>query len=358
MNPIRLAVIGAGTIGRQHMRLVMAEPGCQLVSVCDADPAQASVAARYGVAFYQDLQEMLCHQALEGVIIATPTEEHTSVGRICAARGLHMLVEKPIAATLEQGVQLLQTASANDAKVLVGHHRRHNPVVQKAQAIVQSGELGKLTAVSVLWTLLKPADYFEVAWHRQPGGGPVMTNLVHDIDNLRFICGEIRSLYAITSSATRGLPVEDAACIALEFESGALGTLVLADATPAPWSYELTSGENPIYPQTKENCYFFCGTRGALAFPQLRLWRYPETQVSGWHQPLACHDLPVIRADPLAAQLAHFCRVIRAEESPLVDGWDGLRTLAAALAVRESARLRKPIAPQPLPGRGEPMPPL
>jgi predicted dehydrogenase len=124
-----------------------------------------------------------------------------------------------------------------------------------------------------------------------------------------------------------------------------LGSILVSDAAPSPWSYEMTSGENAIYPQTGQDCYYLCGTQAALAFPSMTLWRHADGQEPGWYHPLQRDRLSVEDADPLAAQLAHFCRVIRGEERPLIDGWDALRTLAATLAVLESARRNTPVRP-------------
>jgi len=327
------------------MELVSASTECTLVAVCDADPARAATAEEFGVPFYQSLGALLSESTPQGAIIATPTDRHAAAGLACAEHGIHLLVEKPITASVAEAKQFLDVAGRCGVQVLVGHHRRYNPLVQRARAIAQNGELGELVAVSALWTLLKPRDYYQVGWRTQPGGGPVLINLIHDIDNLRFMCGEIRSVYAATSSAARGFVVEDTASITLEFENGALGSILVSDVAPSPWSYELTSGENPIYPQSGQDCYYLCGTRGSLAFPSMTLWRYADGGEPGWYQPLQRDQLAVEQADPLAAQLAHFCRVVRGEERPLIDGWDGLRTLAATLAVLESARRNAPVCP-------------
>jgi len=343
VKPVKIAIIGTGTIGRKHVEIASVSTDCHLVAVCDADPAHAVIADEFGVPFYHDYTALLAEQSPQGTIIATPTNQHATIGMACAEHGVHVLVEKPIAATVTEARRFLNAAERYGIQVLVGHHRRYNPLVQKARAIVQNGELGKLVAVSVFWTLLKPRGYYNVVWRTQPGGGPILTNLIHDIDNLRYICGEIRSAYAATSSVARGSSVEDTASITLQFENGALGSILVSDAVSSPWSYELTSGENPVYPQNSEDCYYFCGTQGSLAFPSMTLWRYPNTQEAGWHHLLKKSRLHVEHTDPLAAQLAHFCRVIRNEESPLISGEDGIRTLTATLAVLESARRDSPV---------------
>ena len=104
--------------------------------------------------------------------------------------GVHMLVEKPITDTVAEANALIEAAEAHGVQLLVGHHRRHNRLVQQARDIVQSGRIGDLVGVTAMFSLLKPEDYFQVKWRSQPGGGPILINLIHDIDNLRFICGE------------------------------------------------------------------------------------------------------------------------------------------------------------------------
>ena len=92
---------------------------------------------------------------------------------------------------------------------MVGYYRRFNPLVQRARQVVQSGEIGSLVAVNLLWTLQKPENYYDVVWRTESGGGPILINLIHDIDILRYVCGEIQQVYALTSSVTRDFDVED-----------------------------------------------------------------------------------------------------------------------------------------------------
>jgi predicted dehydrogenase len=186
-----------------------------------------------------------------------------------------------------------------------------------------------------LWLLKKPDDYFDVAWRREAGGGPLLINLVHDIDNLRFICGEISEVQAMTSNKARGFAVEDTAGLLLKFANGAIGTVTLSDATPAPWSWELSSGENAAYPKQDQPCYLFAGTKGSLSVPTMEQWSYPGD--AGWYAPLsrAAVDMPL--ADPLVEQLRHFLAVIAATEVPLISVEDAMGTLAVVEAVREAA---------------------
>ena len=344
MQPERLAVIGVGLIGLRHAELIHAHPMASLVALCDVDPSRRAVADRFGVPFYTSVEELLERERPAGVVIATSNATHAEVAEMCAQHSIHLLIEKPIASTLEEARRIGDAAQAGGIRVLVGHHRRHNPLVQKSRELVQGGGLGRLTGVSLLWALLKPDAYFDVGWRRErPGGGPVLINLIHEVDSLRFICGEIEEVYARSSSAVRGLAVEDSVSISLTFANGALGTILASDATPAAWSYEATTGENPVYFRTQENCAHFLGTAASLAFPRMELWRYADESRQGWTEPLARSTIEVAGADPLPLQLAHFCRVIRGEETPLVDAEDATRSLAVALAVQESARTGLPV---------------
>ena len=143
----------------------------------------------------------------------------------------------------------------------MGHQRRFSSLVEKAREIVTGGELGRLVGVTITWALLKPGAYYRgspVLEKREKGGGPILINLIHEIDNLRYICGEIDEVYALVSNKIRNFPVEDTASITLRFKNGALGTVFLSDCTPSLTSWEGTTGENPLlYQRFRELLQFF-----------------------------------------------------------------------------------------------------
>ncbi len=346
MNSLKIALIGAGLIGQRHIDLIKANPACQLAGICDVDPRQQSVAGQVETRFYTDLEHLCQTEQPDGAIIATPNQFHAASAEICARYSIPMLIEKPLAESISQAERIVTITATTGVPVLVGHHRRHNPLVQKTREVVQGGDIGQLVSVSITWLLRKPDDYFELGqWRAEPsGGGPILINLIHDIDNLRYICGNIEQIFAYSSSAARGFPVEDTVAISFRFKQGGIGSGIVSDVVPAPWSYELTSGESSAYPHYGEqNCYIFAGTKGSLTFPQMRVWHYPPEQPHGWYHPLAQYQIEVDRIDPLVAQLDHFLAVIRGEASPLVSAQDGLQTLATTLAVRESAQRNAPI---------------
>lgn len=343
MDEVKIAVIGAGAIGRAHAELIARTPGCRLAAIADPAPGAADLAAKLSVRCFADHRQLLDAVPLDAAIVATPNALHLPVARDFIAAGKPVIVEKPIAHDLADAEALTKLSQHSGVPVLVGHHRRHNPVIAKARAMIAEGQLGRLTSATVLYTFLKPPEYFDLAWRKQKGGGPVLINLIHEIDLIRFVCGEIASVQAVTSNAVRGFEVEDTAAIILQLVNGALVTLSLSDVSVAPWSWDLSSGELANYPPQPApiNSHYISGTDGSLTLPQLEFWRYKATK--GWYQPIARDMVAVERGDPYTRQLQHLCRVTRGEEAPLITAADGTRTLAATLAVIDAARTRQPV---------------
>jgi predicted dehydrogenase len=334
---LRLAVVGAGAIGRAHAERIQRSTGCSLVGLADPAATAQGLANHLGVPWFADLASLLRARAADGVVLATPNALHMAGALQCINAGLPVLVEKPIADSVADAQRVVAAAARSGVPVLVGHHRRHSSAMAAACAIVASGRLGRLVAVGGSATFVKPAHYFsEAPWRAQPGGGPILINLVHEIDNLRMLMGEITAVQALASNAVRGLAVEDTVAINLQFESGALGTFLLSDTAASPRSWEHTSGDNKAYDHhADQDCYVVSGTQGSLQVPSLREYHYGAE--CSWFLPLSAQQHRVEEADPLCRQLDHFCAVIRKQASPLVTAASATRTLAVTLAVAQAA---------------------
>jgi predicted dehydrogenase len=343
MNTMQIGVAGAGAIGRRHVELIEASRDCVVAGIADPSPEAKAFASARGIDWYADHRELLEEAQPDGLIVASPNALHLAMALDCIEHGIPALVEKPVTDTVMAAQELLRATKRSGVPVLVGHHRRHNPRIKAIRDAIAAGQIGQLTAVVGLWLLKKPDDYFDVAWRREPGGGPVLINLVHDLDNLRFICGEIVHVQALTSNKARGFAVEDTAALLLRFANGALGTVTVSDATPAPWSWELSSGENTAYARENQPCYLFAGTKGSLSVPTMELWSYPDA--SGWFTPLARTDLVAANDDPLAEQLRHFLAVIARREAPFITVEDAMGTLAVVEAVQQAARTGMCVSP-------------
>jgi predicted dehydrogenase len=225
---LRIAVIGAGAIGRAHIERILQNPDCRLTAIVDPAPGAAEIAAKAGAPLIASLTDVLTHERPDGVILATPNRLHVEQGLACVAAGVPALIEKPLADTIEDGKRLCRSAERANVKLLTGHHRQHNPIMVKAAEIVRGGRLGRLVAVVGTEMFYKPDQYFEDGpWRRQPGGGPLLINMVHEVGNLRSLCGEIAAVQAFASSATRNFPVEDTVAVSLRFANGGAGQLLV-----------------------------------------------------------------------------------------------------------------------------------
>jgi predicted dehydrogenase len=339
-TPLRIAVAGAGAIGRRHIELIGESKECVLSAIADPSPAASEIAQRTGVPRFATLADLLANDRPDGVIDATPNSLHVTNALQCLDAKVAVLVEKPVAHSVEEGERLVRAVqAAPGARVLVGHHRAHSPILAKAREIIQAGTLGSVVGVTASAMFYKPDRYFtDAPWRRQIGGGPILINLIHEIGNLRSLCGEIVSVQASKSSATRGFEVEDTAAILLRFANGALGTFLLSDTAAAARSWEQTSQENKDYASyDDEDCYVIAGTKGSLSIPTMRLKTYGATQVRSWFEPFEAPVAAVDRRDPLELQLAHFCAVIREEAKPLVTALDGLQNLRIVEAIAVAA---------------------
>lgn len=337
MSALRIVLMGAGLIGREHATLVRNNPATELVGIADVSAQGKRYAESVGVPHYSDINVMLDDLRPDGAIVALPNTMHVSTGLACIRRSIPALVEKPIADTVDTARKLVTESERSGVPVLIGHHRRHSPDIREAKRVVSAGELGDIVAVNGMWMVDKPHDYFDAEWRRSTGGGPLLINLIHDIDCLRFICGEIESVKAFTSSRVRGFAVEDTGSVILRFENGTLGSFVLSDSVVSPFAWDLASGQALYFPHQPENCYFFGGRSASLAVPSMKLWRHTKDG-EHWQDPLARYHIPLDRSRTYVNQLEHFCAVIGRETTPVVTARDGMMTLAATLAIEKAAR--------------------
>jgi predicted dehydrogenase len=343
---LNIAVAGAGQIGKRHIEMIAANQAnkhCHLHSIVDPSPAAAQLAASLGVLCYSNLDALLGQpNKPDGIVLATPNQMHVQQAVQCITHALPCLVEKPIATTVADALILCEAAERANVPVLVGHHRRHSGIMAASCKVIAAGRLGQLVAVQGTFLLYKAENegYFDPEWRKTTGGGPILLNMIHEIGNLRSMCGDIAAVHAFSSNATRGFAVEDTATINLRFVNGALGSFIVSDAAASSRSWEHTSGEDPRYALSHvddDDCYVVAGTTGSLSVPSMRLKTFASAADQSWHKALRCEIVPLPAVDPMEAQMSHFCDVIRGA-TPLVSACDGLKNLKIVEAISESAR--------------------
>ncbi|MFK7993357.1 MAG: Gfo/Idh/MocA family protein [Granulosicoccus sp.] len=335
----RIAVVGAGLIGRRHAEAILNTRSASLGALVDPDPHTAVLAAQYNTVCLESLDSLLDAKIADGIVLSTPNQQHVPQALACIEAKIPVLVEKPLAIDLSGAISIVRASDAASVPVLTGHHRRHNPLVVKARQMISEGQLGTITAAQATTWFYKPDEYFDVPWRTRPGAGPVYINLIHDVDMLRHLCGEVIQVQAMESRMVRENEVEDTCVILMRFADGALGTLSVSDCTASPWSWELTARENPAYPVTSELCYQIGGTHGSLALPDLSLWQHPQKR--SWWEPISARRVPFAVADPLVRQIDQFVSVICGEQSPLVSARDGMLNQQVIEAIKRSASERR-----------------
>jgi len=336
MTNTAIALVGAGLVGKRHLLAMQQADNVSLAAIVDPDPAAADSAKQHGVPWHASLADLFTHNSADGILLATPTNQHVEQGLQALDAGCPMLIEKPIAIQSADAEALVTASEVKGVPILVGHHRRYNPLIDHAHELIASGQLGDIRAVQATCWLYKPDDYFAVAeWRKRPGAGPVSVNLVHDVDLIRYLCGEVVRVQAQWQPSARGFDNEDVASAILVLDSGAIVTISVADSIAAPWSWELTARENPAYPITHQSCYLIGGSDASLSIPDMQLWEH--TGKKSWWSPISATTAPHSLADPLVNQLEHFADVIQTGRAPRVSGREGLKSLRVIEAIEIAA---------------------
>ena len=345
MSVLKIAVAGAGVIGRAHIAVLAKNPSAQLCGIADPTDAARQLAREQGVAWFETLDELLATLRIDGVVLATPNALHVPQALQCIEAGVPVLVEKPIAHTVADAQRLVDATQAHQAKVLIGHHRAHSPIMREAKAVIDAGSLGQLVSVMGSAMFYKPDSYFsEAPWRSKVGGGPVLINLIHEIHSLRMLCGEIVQVQAMTSNAVRGFEVEDTASISFRFASGVLASFLVSDTSASVRSWEQTSQENMAYTSyDDEDCYVIAGTMGSLAVPTMRMKTYAQSADRSWFKPYHVSRVVLEREDPLHLQMDHFIRVIQGVDEPLVSAHDGMQNLLVIEAIALAAATQQTV---------------
>jgi predicted dehydrogenase len=176
---MKVAVIGVGSMGKNHARVFSELPGAELSAVADSDHALARVVGdKHGVHAYSDYRQMLKSEA---VSIAVPTAMHEEVGMAALESGAHVMIEKPIAATIESGKRLIDKAQSIKRQLMIGHIVRFNPAIQALKQKLVAGELGRIFQIFCRRAGPFPARIRDV--------GVVIDLAPHDLDTMRFLSG-------------------------------------------------------------------------------------------------------------------------------------------------------------------------
>ncbi len=300
---LRVGVIGAGSMGKHHVRIYRELPRAELVGVADTDGSVAELAASHDTPFHQDYRELLA-QKPELVSIAVPTSLHREVALAALDAGCHLLIEKPISDTLDSATAIIDSAKERELKVFVGHVERFNPAVIALKDVITSGKLGEVHSISNLRVGAYNRRIFDT--------GIILDLGSHDIDLISYLYGrKAESVFAL--GAARVHDYEDHAAISLKFAESAAGYIELSWLSPY-----------------KVRKMFVVGTEhfGLVDLIQQSLIIYDGKD---WV------DTGLVqREEPLKLELASLVDAVLNDRPPEVSGEDSLYTIQVALAAIES----------------------
>ena len=312
---LRTAVVGVGYLGRFHAQKYLALPGCSLVGVMDSDAERLSrVSAELGVPGFASLEALL--PQVEALSIAVPTSAHFQVGLRCLEAGKHLLMEKPLAATVAESARLVSRAAERGVVLQVGYLERFNPGFVACRERIVNPEF---------------IDAVRVAPFTGRGGDVdiVLDMMVHDLDLiLALVPAELRDLHAVGKSLVT--ETTDIASVRLMFADGCVANLTASRVA------EKTERTFRVF---QENRYFSID----LLNPGVRILSpngsRPRTAGAG----IAKEEISLEKGDSLQVEIAAFLEAVRQGTRPVVSGEDGLRTMEVAeQIIRAIAEERKP----------------
>lgn len=321
---IKVAVVGVGMMGRNHVRVYSEMDEACLVGVADVSQSSLDpIARRFHCQTYCDYRQLFDEQKPDAISVAVPTTEHLDVVREAAQRGIHVLVEKPIAHTLDQARAIVTICQCHEIVLAVGHVERFNPAVISLKQRLQQGELGRVFQVDARRQSPFPARIRDV--------GVVIDLAVHDLDVMRFLTGmEANRVYAETERCIHTTQ-EDLLTALLRFEGGVVGTLTVNWLTPAKVRDLQVIGERGMFKVdylTQDLCFF----ENAVA--QGPNWE-PLSVMRGVSEGRMIRHA-VAKAEPLRTELSHFLAAVSGKPATVVTGEDGIQALILAQALVQS----------------------
>ena len=343
MGDLNIGIVGFGLVGKRHASALEKTNGLLLKDVIEHDPTSLQSSEKeLKFITHNDLDEYLNSNKPDGLIIATPTVLHIDQAMKCIEKKIPLLIEKPISVHAKDAITLIKRSKELDVPLLIGQHRRHNQIIKTTKKILDEGVLGEIRSIQATCWFYKPDHYFDAApWRKLKGAGPIYVNLIHDVDLLRYFCGEVKTVYANAIRSTRGYDNEDVASAVLTFKNDIIANVSVSDSISSPWSWETTSNEHPVYPNTNNSCYLIGGAEGSLSLPDLKLWKHEKKP--DWWTPLITEKYDFQNIDPLITQLENFRDVILGKAEPLVSGLEGVRSLQVIEAIQSSIASKSPI---------------
>jgi len=341
MDKVRLAVVGTGGMGMGHIDGISRTPLAQLVAVSDVNEASARAAGeKFHVPWYTDHRALLAKEKIDGVHVCSPHPVHPRPAIDAARRGVHVLTEKPMAATIEDAEKMVAAAKSHKVILAVMYQQRTAPINQKVHDLIASGTIGELVRVSLVATGFRTQAYYDqCSWRgtwKGEGGGVVVNQSPHPLDLFQWFVGMPVEVCARTDTLLHKIQTEDIASAVVRFANGAHGTIHLSvDEMPGTHRWEIAGTKGKIIAES--------GAR--LARLRVSLPEFLATCKEPWSAPEAAWEDVVVeeREQGHRVVIENFCRAIRGEAEPIVSGEEGLKSQELVNAIIMSGQRHRPV---------------
>lgn len=328
MKKIKVGVIGTGVMGKSHVRVYSEMDNVDLLCICDKDRASADYTAKkHGIRAFYDYQKI--DACLDAVSICVPTVSHKETAMHFIQKGIPVLVEKPIAASVAEAKELISEAEKHDVNIMVGHVERFNPVVQEVKKRIEKKELGRIYDIKALRFSPFPQRVIDV--------GVTIDLAVHDIDVMLYITGsKIKRLYSETAQRIHAKN-EDLLNALVKFENGINGTIHTNWLTPRKVRELFITGEKGMFvaKYLTQELFFY---KNSFADKEMDYSKGVTSVIEG--------DMVQVKinyCEPLRIELEEFIDSVASKRKPLVTAEQGLMNLFIAQKLIESARKNEVI---------------
>jgi predicted dehydrogenase len=335
----RVGILGGGGISQTHARAAREIEGVEIVAVCGQNTEKVKrLADESRAVAYHDVDSFLQHELMNVALIGSPSGLHAQQAILAARRGLHVLVEKPLAINIEQADAMIAECEKARVKLGVFFQDRFAPEISKLKTLIDGGGLGKPFLVSAQVKWHRPPQYYESSRWRGTwaldGGGALMNQGVHTVDLLLWLMGDVSRVYAKAITALHDIEVEDTVVATLEFSNGAICAFEAAtSAFPGyPRRIEITGAEGTII--VEGDRITSCDLRAALPEPVSEQTANDDGRSSSHLISDASGHRRIIE---------DFLQAIANDGSPLCDGHQGRQSVELIQAIYESSRRGEPV---------------
>ncbi|HSH19255.1 MAG TPA: Gfo/Idh/MocA family oxidoreductase [Draconibacterium sp.] len=354
-SPLNIAILGCGKVAHLHAKAVQNLKNAHLAGVWSRTPTTAiNFAAQYETTFYSEIKDLVQREKIDLVIVCTPHPFHLVPVLEAAQSGANILVEKPLASTLEDSDKIIDVCKNARVKLGVISQRRWYEPVQRVKEAIEKGKIGRpvFGTINMLgWRDKKyyDSDEWRGTW-KMEGGGVLVNQAPHQLDLLLWFMGEIDEVYGHWQNLNHPyIEVEDTAVAIVKFKSGAIGSIIVSNSQkPGIYGKVHVHGENgaSVGVQTDGGAMFIAGMQGILEPPVNDIWSVPgeEKMLQQWKAEDTAHFNSI---DPMVfymeRQIEDFLQAIKNNTQPLVTGEDGRRIVELFTAIYRSTRDNTPV---------------